>query len=1053
MKGHSHFPRLGLSTVLLTVISATVALARGQSCAPVPGGLVSWWRAEGNALDGWGFNDGIPVTAPAYGDGKVGRAFLVQRGIYVNDATSLHFTNALTIEAWANPSRFPGASPQTIVSKYESSVLVPNGTNSSFYLGIATNARPIFMVSANGSPRANAAIVAGEPLPTNQWSFIVATYDGSAIRLYVNGSLTAQSNYSAGIFPGTANLGIGFIPNAGSFSAPFSALLDEVALYNRSLTDGEIQAIYNADLIGKCVLPPSITEQPRSQDVPQGEDVRFTVGALGSCPLKYQWRLNGQVIQGATNPTLVLEELKTNQAGFYNVSVTNSAGYAISARAQLTLLSPPGCTTTPAGLISWWPADGNTGDVMGINPFSFASLSYVTGKVDRAFSFFGSANYWGQVSDSASLNFGSNADFTIEAWIKPAPTNAVFANVPMIEKRTVVGQSGAGYSLSLHTGRLAFWMGTTPLNPEATTNASMFVSSGPNLRDGLWHHVAVAIDRTATNGGRLFVDGQNVLTFDPTPFRGSLINPSAMRIGRPTSALSNSSYAGLMDELAIYNRALSAAEILAIRNAGAAGRCKIPPSILVQPISQRVTAGSNATFTVTTAGSPLLRYQWLRHGQALSGATNSVYTITNVSTRSSPGSYSCRVTNLFGSATSSNAVLTVNSIPVARGGGALSLNEDTSIPITLLGFDEDRDSLTYVIAAPPAHGILSGSGSNRVYTPAPDYNGPDSFSYKVNDGLVDSAPASYTITVLPVNDPPVALPQSVVLDEDTAIAITLAAFDVDGDALAFSVGAPSHGTPTGTPPGLSYRPHTNYYGPDSFTFSVSDGQTNSAPATVTITVRPVNDAPFAKISVSPLAEFTGITNQINLAPVGGDAKVVLDGSQSSDVENDPLEYFWSEVTNTFASGVKVTNEFAPGTHTVTLTVSDGEATGTAITEFDVLTPAEVVGLLIAAIEDSDLGRRNVTPLIASLRNAAKSFEKGNATAGINQLQAFQHKVRAQVAPAHPALAEEWISEGQQIIDAAENADTGPAAKRSDAEHGADRGPGGVTGIARDAHAN
>jgi len=273
--------------------------------------------------------------------------------------------------------------------------------------------------------------------------------------------------------------------------------------------------------------------------------------------------------------------------------------------------------------------------------------------------------------------------------------------------------------------------------------------------------------------------------------------------------------------------------------------------------------------------------------------------------------------------------------------------------------------------------------------------------------------------------PPIALPQAVALDEDTSAAITLAAFDVDGDALAFSVGAPAHGTLTGTPPSLSYRPHTNYYGPDSFTFSVSDGQTNSAQATVTITVRPVNDAPFAKISVSPLAEFTGITNQIILAPVGGDAKVVLDGSESSDVENDPLEYFWSERTNNFASGVKVTNEFAPGSHTVTLTVSDGDATGTAITEFEVLTPAEAVGFLIAAIEDSDVGQRHATPLIAILRNAARSFENGNAPAGNNQLQAFQNKVQAQIAPTHPTLAAQWIAEAQQIIMAASNVSSTP----------------------------
>ena len=144
----------------------------------------------------------------------------------------------------------------------------------------------------------------------------------------------------------------------------------------------------------------------------------------------------------------------------------------------------------------------------------------------------------------------------------------------------------------------------------------------------------------------------------------------------------------------------------------------------------------------------------------------------------------------------------------------------------------------------PSHGTLSGTAPNVTYTPLPNYNGPDSFSFTVNDGTLTSAPATVSITVTPVNDPPTALAQSVSTPEDTAKAITLAGSDPDGGALTFAIGAaPAHGTLSGTANNVTYTPAPDYNGPDSFTFTVNDGAVTSAAATVTITVTPVDDPP------------------------------------------------------------------------------------------------------------------------------------------------------------------------------------------------------------------
>ncbi|MBI3850912.1 MAG: tandem-95 repeat protein [Verrucomicrobia bacterium] len=979
-------------------------------CVPPPTGLVSWWRWENDTIDSWDSNNAVPALPAVFSPGKADKAISIQRGIQVPDSPSLRLTNGVTLEAWVNPSSVSGTTPRTIISKFDYPPEQPVGTQSGYLLGTTNNGRLFFTVSATGSARTNTMLVTSQVLPTNQWSFIVATYDGAALRIYVNGALAAQTNYSGGIFPGTANLGLGAIPSSRSFFWPFLGLLDEVSLYNRALTDAEIQAIFNADVVGKCLVAPTIVTQPQDQAVPLGEDVKFSVSVLGSRPLKYQWRFNGQVIPGATNSALVLEKLKTNQAGLYNVSVTNAVGFAISARAELTLLPPPTCTDTPTGLISWWPGDGNQADAMGTNNISsFSPTLYATGKVDRAFSLNGISSRI-QVAPATTLNFGSNVDFSIETWIKTGPSNTINPNVPIIEKRTEGTAAWVGYSLSLNQGRLAFAMGSTPLS---ATNVATFISPGPDLRDGMFHHVAVSLNRTVTNGGNLFVDGQLVLTFDPTKRKASLASSPPLYIGAPVITLSNSYFGGLIDEPAIYNRALSAAEILAIRQAGAAGKCKVKPTILVQPVSQRVTVGSNVTFSVVAAGSPRLRYQWLfSSGQSILGATNSSYSFIV----KSGGTFSVRVTNVFGAITSSNAVLTANIVPTAAG-DVVTLNEDTPTAIELHGSDRENDPLIYSIATPPAHGTLSGTPPNVIYLPSPDYNGPDSFTFKVNDGLADSAPATINLTVLPVNDPPVAQSQSVALNEDTTAAFTLGAFDVDGDSLTYLVLAPSHGTLIGTPPNLTYQPNTNYFGPDSFTFKVNDGQMDSIVATVSLNVISVNDPPMAKATVSPLAQFPGLTNLVVISPNNSNATVVLDGSQSTDVENDPLQYSWLEGTNVIASGVLATNHLDIGTHTITLVVSDGMDVGTDTAVVEVITPVQSVGILISLVEESTLSRQNRSPLIVTLKAAAASFESERQRPGINQLNAFQNKVRAQVTPLDPALAESLINAAQVIIDA------------------------------------
>jgi uncharacterized delta-60 repeat protein len=227
-------------------------------------------------------------------------------------------------------------------------------------------------------------------------------------------------------------------------------------------------------------------------------------------------------------------------------------------------------------------------------------------------------------------------------------------------------------------------------------------------------------------------------------------------------------------------------------------------------------------------------------------------------------------------ATVSITVRSVNDAPVAADQVA-STNEDTPLSGTVAATDLDGDTLTFSLVAAPAHGAVKVNADGTfTYTPAANYNGPDSFTFKANDGTVDSNIATVSITVNAVNDAPVADAKSLGTDEDTAITVTPTGSDVEGDALTFAiVTAPTHGSVTVNGDGsFTYTPAANYNGSDSFTYKANDGTADSASATVSITVNAVDDAPVA-----------------NGASLATDEDLVLNGAAvATDADGDTLTY-------------------------------------------------------------------------------------------------------------------------------------------------------------------
>ncbi|MGB9594874.1 MAG: Ig-like domain-containing protein, partial [Candidatus Poribacteria bacterium] len=218
-------------------------------------------------------------------------------------------------------------------------------------------------------------------------------------------------------------------------------------------------------------------------------------------------------------------------------------------------------------------------------------------------------------------------------------------------------------------------------------------------------------------------------------------------------------------------------------------------------------------------------------------------------------------------------ISTVNDPPIANS-DSFKLDEDSFVQITLKGSDPEGNPITYIIVSNPINGKLTGTPPNLVYTPNPNYNGADSFTFKVNDGSLDSQSAQIDITVNPVNDKPTVEPFSITTKEDTSVSFTFKGKDIDNDVLTFTYTKPLHGNVSGSPPIWSYKPDLNFYGEDRFTYTASDMSDTSDPATVSITVEPVNDPPVAEPQTIRTKEDTPV-------------EIILKGS---DIENDPLTF-------------------------------------------------------------------------------------------------------------------------------------------------------------------
>ncbi len=430
-------------------------------CILPPLGLISWWMADGDAVDIAGSNNGTLQGGAGYGAGKAGQAFNFDGSdefLTIPYAASLDFIGGdFSIDAWVSP---------TVIDTYGEGIAGTLPSNNSSGWGISIQGSHYGTAGKLNFFQNNDWVGQSDgTVPTSTWTHIAVTRSGSLLTYYING-MPSGSFTSAGSLNNGLPLAIGeMYPSWAESVWRFNGLLDEAHIFNYALSDNDIRSIYNA-------------------------------GAAGICK---------------------------------------------------------SCFMPHSGLVSLWRGEGDAKDAKGINSGNiYGDLSFTAGILGQAFSLDGGGDYVG-VPAPASIPLG-NAARSISAWV-------AWMNNLDGDYQTVLGYGSPGSSYATFNFQLNR---PAPIMTEPTPrtiylqgyNYDMAGSAG--IPVGGWHFVTVTYDGTTL---KTYVDG----TYDnggSYPGFNTVFNSSGLRIGAaPTDGIHY--FAGLIDEVSIYNRALIPDEITA----------------------------------------------------------------------------------------------------------------------------------------------------------------------------------------------------------------------------------------------------------------------------------------------------------------------------------------------------------------------------------------------------------------------------------------------------------------------------------------------------------
>jgi hypothetical protein len=712
---------------------------------PGPGPELQFSSSAQAATNGYDFNDGQWHMAAGVSDGT-------NEYLYLDGSLALSNNTPTGINiVGTNTDLLLGGDPEYTVSS-TGSALMRNFDGQIAQVAFFTNAltgsqiqslfnaagmppylfrQPISSVTANqGQNVAVSTGIRGSNL-TYQWY----TTNGAAVSGQTGATLTLTPAVAA---------------NSGSYYLIASDSFGSVT-----------SAIVNLTIFG----PPVIVQQSLAQlDIFSGSSPTLYVVASGVTPA-YQWNIGGAAIPGATNSTYIVSNITANAT--YGCTITNSLGTNYITPIAITVLADPTAPypaqvlangpmayyrldEAPGAAIAYDYVGGFNADYTNVSGFQgepgYASQNSVNSDPSETSVYFGAASPENSLAiDLAPFpNFGTpngqNAEFSVEAWVQEVGYNGSGDCI------VGVGYGGGGEQFVLDTGATS--AGDVRFFVRNAAGATASASSTVLINgDSSWHHVVGVCDEA---GGHLYLymDGKLLASGAITPGSGLLASMTPMTIGARESANNipanyDYQFDGLIDDVSIYNKALTAAQVQADFNASGV----IPVNVQVQPGNLSTNQGANVTFIATAqGGTPPLSYQWEYDNNPISGQTATNLVLTDLQTSQS-GTYSVTVANTYGS-TNVSVSLTVNMGPAV-------ISQDIQ-PTNVIAYQGDPVTLSFIATGSfPIYyqwyedGARVAGATNSSYTFGALLNtnsyycvASNNFSYSEGSGPVTSSTAT-----------------------------------------------------------------------------------------------------------------------------------------------------------------------------------------------------------------------------------------------------------------------------------------------------------------------
>jgi hypothetical protein len=566
--------------------------------------------------------------------------------VSVTDAPSLNVsgTKAFTIAAWVNPS--PG-----VAISSQGAILAKGygGGGEEYCMDVSSSKFRVFFRNAAGT--SSEAVSATTTISAGTWYHIVGTYNSSPSHevIYVDGvSNTTATGTLTTVLSNNYVLSIGnrTASSTSGFTLPFKGIIDEVHIYNRTLTPSDVLQLYTNN--GPA---PIITSQPRNVTAYVGDTPIFGVGVDLTntiMPITYQWQFDGTNITGATANDLTMANAQATNAGSYTVVISNYIGSVTSAPAVLTLNAIPAADTT-TGLVGYWKFDDGSGSSSAADSSGHGNNGTLNGFSDSAYTtewtggLIGGALAFNEdgsdqnvvavpnegVPAPANLDFSTNgatgsAVFTLAAWVDGSLSQ--ISGGAILDKG--FGNGGEQYTLDIYNGHYRFYV--------RDSNGVVYTAQSTLSPSAAWQHVAAVLN--GTNGTmNLYTNG--ILAAVALAPSSLLTNNHEVSIGnrQPANNSYGNAFTGNLDEVRIYNRALTSADVNALYQQGttypviatSTPAASMPPVTASNVYSMFIEA-TNPIFSITATGSPTLSYQWYSNGVPISGATGTSLTLSNL---------------------------------------------------------------------------------------------------------------------------------------------------------------------------------------------------------------------------------------------------------------------------------------------------------------------------------------------------------------------------------------------------------------------------------------